>query len=859
MADNPKMKGTVLVVGSGISGMRATAELVGQGFKVFLLEEKPTIGGIMAQLDKMYPTNECATCTLLPKMLELASNQNVKLITFAELKDVEEVDGGFKVRVVKQVRYVDPTKCNACTECFAVCPVGGVPKAFNFGRGTSKAISFWSPFPPRKALIDPNACTYIKEGKCGDGSEPLCAKACAPGAVDFSQQPTEVELEVGAIILATGTEEERGELIQQFGHGRNPNVLTCLEYERLLSGLGPTGGVVKRDDGTIPRRLAWIVCEDFDGRQKQSSSVCFMTAASEALGTLERDAQAEVYVVSGGPKTKGKGYEAFRAEAEKQGVNFVTTSSMSVRDGAQGGVVVACNGGSDEIAADMLVLSTPLVLPSGIGGLANKVGIALNEDGLPEVGKDGRPLHTTKKGVFLAGTVDGSKGIRESVIQACAAAASAAGRLEEARGTEIASAPAPELLPVSPTDEPRIAVVICRCGTNIAGALDLQVLVDYVSSLPHVVKVETTPFGCDGVKVKEMLGSGKYNRVVVGGCSPRTHEPLFQMITEAGGLNRYLMEIVNLRNQCTWVHRNDPQGLAEKAKTLMRMGVARAALQAPLDPFSIPVTQSALVIGATPAGLACAAKLGEMGFDTHLVMAEDVPGAQEGSGEAEGLLAPVLEALEACEKVTVYPNSKVGQLDGYVGNYEVEIRTNGQGQTVNTGAVVIATQEKMGVASEEGDYETALYLTRDEDGFFVGALGNLNPLDFNTEGVFMCGSARDQGSASESLVSGEAAASRAAYIIAHESMAKSPVISHIVDENCDGCAYCIEPCPAHAITLIEYIKQSQIKKTVQVNDALCRGCGMCAATCPKQGAFVHHFKPEYLSAMVNAVLEGVVA
>ena len=165
MADNPKMKGTVLVVGSGISGMRATAELVGQGFKVFLLEEKPTIGGTMAQLDKMYPTNECATCTLLPKMLELASNQNVKLITFAELKDVEEVDGGFKVRVVKQVRYVDPTKCNACTECFAVCPVGGVPKAFNFGRGTSKAISFWSPFPPRKALIDPNACTYIKEGK----------------------------------------------------------------------------------------------------------------------------------------------------------------------------------------------------------------------------------------------------------------------------------------------------------------------------------------------------------------------------------------------------------------------------------------------------------------------------------------------------------------------------------------------------------------------------------------------------------------------------------------------------------------------------------------------------------------------
>jgi len=530
-----------------------------------------------------------------------------------------------------------------------------------------------------------------------------------------------------------------------------------LEYERLLSGLGPTGGVVKRDDGTIPKRLAWIVCEDFDGGKIQRSPVCFMTAASEALGTVERDVQAEVFVVSGGPKTKGKGYEAFRAEAEKQCVNFVTTSSVSVRDGAQGGVVIACNGGGDEIAADMLVLSTPLVLPSSIADLANKVGIALNEDGLPEVGKDGRPLHTTRESVFLAGTVDGSKGIRESVIQACAAAASAAARLADARGTEIASPPAPELLPVNPTDEPRIAVVICRCGTNIAGALDLQALVDYVSSLPHVAKVETTPFGCDGVKVKEILGSGQYNRVVVGGCSPRTHEPLFQMITEAGGLNRYLMEIVNLRNQCTWVHRNDPEGLAKKAKTLMRMGVARAALQAPLDPFSIPVTQSALVIGGTPAGVACAAKLGEMGFDTRLVIVEDAPGAQAGS-EAKDLLAPVLEALKACEKVTVYPNSKVGQLDGYVGNYEVEIRTNGQAKTVRCGAVVIATREKMGVAGEEGDYESALYLTRDEDGFFVGALGNLNPLDFNTEGVFMCGSAREQASVSDSLVSGEAAA-----------------------------------------------------------------------------------------------------
>jgi len=852
------MKGSVLVIGSGISGMRVTAELVQQGFKVFLLEKKPTIGGTMARLDKMYPTNECATCTLLPKMLELTSNQNVSLITFAALKEVEEAGEGFKVRIVKRVRYVDPVKCNACTECFAVCPVGGVPMEFNFGRGTSKAISFWSPFPPRKALINPDACTYILEGRCGGGPEPLCAKACAPGAIDFSQTPTEVELEVGAIIVATGAEEERGELAEQFGYKRLGNVLTCLEYERILSGLGPTGGVVKRDDGSTPKRVAWIVCEDFDRRHKPVSPLCFMTATSEALGTLERDEQAEVYVISAGPKTEGKGYEAFRADAEERGVRFVCASSVEVEEAEAGNITITYrdpSGASTRIEAQMLVLSTSLVPPQGMAELAHTLGIELGEDGLPRVAAgDVHPLHTTREGVFLCGTVGGQRGIRESVIEACAAVASTSARLADARGTEVTPPPVPKLLPVVANDEPKIAVVICRCGKNIAGALDLQGLADYVARLPHVAKVEITPFGCDGVKIKELLASGAYNRIVGGVCSPRTHEPLFQMITEAGGLNRYLMEIVNLRNHCTWVHAKDKEGLARKARTLMRVGVARAALQVPLDPFSVSVTQSCLVIGGTLAGLACAAKLSEMGFDTHLVLSEEEPGA-ELSMEERKLLEPVLEALESSGKVALYPSSKVGHLEGYVGNYEVEIHTPDGVNMVNVGTVVVATQEKMGKPDEQEDFESALYLTRDEDAFFIGALGNLNPLDFNTEGVFMCGSAREQESDARSLVSGEGAASRVGCIIAHDKMDKSPVISHIIDENCDGCAYCIEPCPAHAITLIEYMKKGEIKKTVQVNEALCRGCGMCMATCPKQGAFVHHFKPEYFSAMVKATLE----
>ena len=851
MGEKARLKGSVLVIGSGVSGMRASAELVQQGFKVFLLESKPTIGGAMAQLDKMYPTNECATCTLLPKMLELTSNPNVSILAFADLEEVRPSETGFTVRVVKHVRYVDPAKCTACTECFAPCPVGGVPKVFNFGRGASKAISFWSPFPPRKALIDPEACTYIKNGTCGEGSEPLCAAACEPGAIDFSQQPSTVELEVGGIIVATGAVERRGEMIAQYGHGTNPNVMTSLEFERLLSGLGPTGGVVKRDDGTVPKRLAWIVCADF-ADEKTNASVGAMIAAAEALGTVERDSETEVVVINAGNRSNARGHEAFRAAAEEQGVRFLTAGSVRVEE-TEDGTLVRLDDGKETIPVELLVLATPMDPPASLPRTAEAIGFALDGNGRPQSGAGG-PLTTTVDGAFVAGTIRGPTGIRESVIEACGAAASAAARLADARGTELAAPPVRELLAVDPEDDAKIAVVICRCGANIAGALDLDELVEYVSGLPNVAKVETTPFGCDGVKIKELLATGEYNRLVVGGCSPRTHEPLFQMISEAGGLNRYLMEIVNLRNQCTWVHRADPEGLARKAKTLMRVGVARAALQVPLEGFSIPVTQRCLVVGGGAAGLSCAAKLGEMGFATHLVMAENSIGEVATADAA--MVAPVRAEVEACQDIRLHAGARLGAVEGYVGNYRAEIVAAGASEVVDVGAVVIATKTDMGGAADGASFEDSLYLTRDDDGLFVGALGNLNPLDFNTEGVFLCGDAREADEIEGAIISGQAAASRVACILANERMEKSPVISRIIDENCDGCAYCVEPCPAHAITLIEYRYGEQIKKTVEVNDALCRGCGMCAATCPKQGAFVHHFKPEYLAAMANAVLEG---
>jgi heterodisulfide reductase subunit A len=835
------MKGSVLVVGAGISGMRATSELVRQGFKVYLLEEKPTIGGKMALMDKMFPTNECATCTILPQMLELTSNPHVTVLAFTDLLSVEGNVGDFKIKAVKKPRYVDPMKCTACTDCFPACPVGGVPMEFNFGRGKSKAISFYSPFPPRKALINPDKCAYLVNGKCGDGPVTPCAAACKPGAIDFSQKPQEVNFQVGAIILATGMDEAKGEAVKRVGYGRLPNVLTALEYERLLSGLGPTSGVVKRDDGKEPQSVAWLVLDD-------PSPISFMSAAAEALGTLERTASASVSILYKNLANLGNLYNQFYDESKKRGVRYIQTDAVEVNQGGDGNVVLGyiSDGKKESLETEMFVLATPLMPAPGVSEVARKLNLEVDERGLfKKRPGDSHPLHTSREGVLICGGVQGPNGISASVIQACAAAADVAALLAPARDTELVAPPRKQLLPVEPGDEPRIAAVICRCGANIAGLLDRDQLVEYTSSLPHVKKVEVTPFGCDGVKMRELLKTGEFNRVVIGACSPKTHEALFQQLTEAGGLNRYLLEIVNLRNQCTWVHSKNKEEATRKAKTLMNMGVSRVALQVPLEDIHIPVTQSCLVIGGTPSGIGCAAKLSEMGFQVHLV-------ADSPMDKDNAVAGALLTESRVSGKIKTYPDAKIGQGSGFIGSYHVEIVEPTGKKGVDVGSIVIATGARL--QADGSDYEKDLALQRDEAGLFVGALGIMNPLDFNTEGIFRCGSARATVDVPEGVVDGEAAASRVAGIISKNEIVKAPTLSTVIDENCDGCAYCVEPCPARAITLLEYMYDGSIKKTVEVNEAMCRGCGICMATCPKDGIFVRHFKPEYFRAMIKAAL-----
>ncbi len=847
------MKGSVLVVGAGPAGMRATIELVQQGFKVFLVEEKPTIGGKMAQIDKMYPSNECSTCTILPRMLELTSNpDNIKIFAFSEVTDIEGTAGDFKVKVTKKPRYVDPIKCTACTDCFPVCPVGGVPMEFNFGRGVSKAITFYSPFPPRKAIIIPEKCDYLVKGKCGDKEQPPCVIACKPEAIDFDQKPQEVELNVGAVILAMGMDERTTEASDSFGYGQVPNVLMAIEYERLLSGLGPTGGVVKRDDGKEPQSVAWVVIDD-------TSPVAFLTAVAEALGTVERNPDVSTSILYTDLHLTKNSHEEFYQKSKESPIQFIQSNCNSISEGKDGNVSLSYTKDGKEnsrLDVEMAVLAAPRAPTSSAKKLAEKIGLTLDDVGyFQKKSGDSHPLRTVREGIFVCGSIQEAKGIEDAIVQSCAAAANAGALLASERNTEITSPPEKEFLTVKSDDEPSVAVVICRCGKNIAGLLDIDELAEYSESLPHVKHVELTPFGCDGIKIKELLQSKKYNRLVLGGCSPRTHEPLFQLHTEMGGLNPYLLEIVNLRNHCTWVHSKDPKKATEKAKTLMRMGVNRANLLEPLNPIHVPVTSSGLVVGGTPSGIACALKLAQMGFQVHLVESES--SLDEVNGNNSPHMKALIEQLQGNESIKVHTNTRIAGVAGFIGNYMAYLANSSSDGEIEIGSIVIATNADMKADSAEKDYEKDLILSRDENNFFIGMLGILNPLDFNTDGVFKCGSAREEMGILESIIDGEGAASRVAGIISKKELVKAPTVSIVVDECCDGCAYCIEPCPAQALTLIEYKQHDgSIKKTVDSNEAICRGCGICMATCPKKGIYVNHFRPEFFTTMIQSLREA---
>ena len=426
---------SVLVVGGGIAGIQSSIDLANMGFEVYLVELTPSIGGRMAQLDKTFPTNDCAMCILAPKMIECAGHENVELLTYSELKDVSGEPGHFRVVVLRKPRYVDMTKCTGCGDCVEKCP-RRVPDEFNVGLGKRKAI--YLPFPqavPRKMTIDSESCLYLTKGRCR-----VCEETCLAGAIDFEQQEELLELEVGAIVLATGFDPFDPASLEEYGYGRIENVITGLEYERLICASGPTGGHLERpSDGKVPQTIAFIQCVGSRDVNYKAycSSVCCMHATKEAILANEHYPDLKSFIFYTDMRAVGKQFQEYIIRArEEYGVGYIRSRPGKITVDEQTGNPVVwydetiySDAGDPErrvasMEVDLVVLCQALVPHAVHEEMANKLGLELDGSGFVSIGdRLFRPVDTSVPGIFACGFCQGPQDIPDSVIQASAAAA----------------------------------------------------------------------------------------------------------------------------------------------------------------------------------------------------------------------------------------------------------------------------------------------------------------------------------------------------------------------------------------------------------------------------------------------------
>jgi heterodisulfide reductase subunit A-like polyferredoxin len=560
-------------------------------------------------------------------------------------------------------------------------------------------------FAEDQALAEAARCL-----NCGGCSECLqCVTACQAGAIDHKQQPYTETLNVGAVILAPGFRPFDAAGKPEYGYGRYPNVITSLEFERTLSATGPYGGHVQRPgDGVEPKKIAWIQCvgsRDASIGREYCSYVCCMYAAKQAIIAREHDPRIEPTIFFIDFRAQGKGFDRYYERArDEHGVRLVRGMISRVAQDPRSGNLelnfVDEEGRVQTEEFDLVVLSVGLSPHPATRKLAQVMDIATNRWGFVE-SPPFRMVETSRPGIYTCGVFQAPKDIPETVGQASAAAGAAATLLSEAKGTLLSQAAYPAEREVV-QEAPRIGVFVCHCGINIAGVVDVARVSEYARTLPGVVYADHYTFTCatDSLeKMREVIEAEGLNRVVVASCSPRTHEGLFQDNLRKAGLNKYLFEMANIRDQDSWVHQGNPELATAKANELVRMAVARAAVLEPLTEMPVPVKQRALVVGGGLAGLTAALTIADAGYRVYL------PDIQERFGgslahkmrytleghEIQPYIKELVRRVEEHPNIRWWPNARMTSFSGHVGNFRSKLEFPQDQWEIQYGAAVIAT------------------------------------------------------------------------------------------------------------------------------------------------------------------------
>jgi heterodisulfide reductase subunit A-like polyferredoxin len=854
---------------------------------------------------------------------------------------------------------------------------------------------------------------------CGICSEcHLCVQVCKREAIDHQQADVVEELEVGSVILSPGYSLYRPELSPELGYGRYPNVVTSMEFERMLSASGPWGGHVTRrsPDHREPRKIAFLQC--VGSREKEHdycSSVCCMYASKEAMLAMEHIPGVEIKIFQMDMRAFGKGFDAYFERGREKGIQYIPCRISGLEEDPETKDILIQYESSDgghsvhkEERVDLAILSIGMSALPDAQRFAEASGIELDHHQFCFT-RDFQPVETSRPGVFACGTFTEPKDIPDSVTQASGAAAKALSVIGEARGTLVRKKEYPPEKEVPPDEASRIGAFICSCGTNIAGTVDVKDVVEFAKSLPGVVHAENTLYTCssDSLKlIQERIKELTLNRVVVASCTPRTHEPLFRDTIREVGLNPYLFEMANIRDQCSWVHMNLREEATEKAKDLVRMAVACSKNLEPLHQFPRSLVHNCLVVGGGLGGMVAAMSMAEQGYQVFLIEREKELGGRlrqiyySGNvGDPQAYLRELTKRVESHPRIEVLKGYQVVGHEGAVGNFKTKIvQVDGFNERVlDHGTTIIATggkeyrgkayllgedsriitqeeiEERISLSDpslskarsivmiqcvgpwEEDPAKTfycsrvccsvavknairikalypqssvtilykdmrtygfkevfytqarekgVLFVRFDEknkpsvslsngelsirledpmlhipltlhpdllvlseavvpnegsrelanlfkvpltlNGFFLEAHVKLRPVDFATDGLYLCGMAHYPKSINETISQAEAASARAATILSQEALQVGGVVAVVEGERCAACLTCVRVCP-YGVPVING------KGEAEIDMAKCKGCGMCAAECPARAIELMHFRDRQLWAKCQAL------
>ena len=848
-------------------------------------------------------------------------------------------------------------------------------------------------------------CALCSE--CGE-----CVRACEQKAIDHNMTEKTVELDVGAIVLTPGFGEFDASRKGEFGWERYQNVVTSVQFERILSAAGPfQGHVLRLSDGREAKNIAWIQCvgsRDSKCGNDYCSSICCMASTKQAMVAADHVDGLDATIFYMDIRAHGKDFDLYYERAKAQdNIHYIKsipsriiqmpgTNDVRVR-------YVDEVGKLKEQEFDLIVLAVGMQPSESIVEHASALGLELNGFNFCRTDRF-LPLNTSRPGVFVGGAFQEPKDIPETVTQASGAASMAMELLASARNTLVTKKSYPEEHDVT-DEQPRIGVFICHCGMNIGSVVDVEHVTESIKDQDNVIFATHTMFTCSDTSlsnIKEMIHEHRLNRVVVASCTPRTHEPLFRETLREAGLNPYLFEMANIRDQCSWVHSTVPESATEKATELVKMAISRARYLSPLEGSTLAVDQKGLVIGGGLSGITAALALADQGFKIHLVEHSDHLGGHlhdiHYTLEKENVSAltdDLVGKVENHPNIDVYLDTEIEDISGHIGKFNAILTKDGQKAEVTSGAVIVATGAEQAQTSEyfygesqsvmtqielekrlhEGTFsakgknivmiqcvgsrdderpycsricctmavKNALTIKKkdpdanifvlyrdvrtygfrelyykqareagvvfiryipeakpeviDKDGlivnlkspdfpemieieadtvvlstgvvtplennkrisdilkvplnasgFYVEAHMKLRPVDFATEGVYLCGLAHSPKFIDENISQARAAAARAATVLSKTHLDVSAQVSYVDQSKCISCMTCVKACPFTAPFCNKDGK-------AQIEAAKCMGCGLCAAECPARAIQLNHFETDHFSVMIKTLFE----